>query len=240
MKQVGLLALLAGILNVSACRDGGDGTKTNPGVTGALWNSTSGTGSGGSGGALLWNDPNSGPISGSGGSGDLTYGTAWPTLYPTPPNSLRAVFLTGPLSQSEEYNIEGQVQAYRQVWLQQHNAGAGIGGFGGGAGVATLPPLYISTNLRGIARARCKDLSMGYGTALQSLAARMTAAKLIFATGSQTEYYAKGADAGAAFTAMGTAVQDRSIQGGWFGGGYWTAPSTWGLVFCLSGSITGP
>ena len=69
----GLPALLAAALIVPGCGDGGDGKK-NPGVTKSLWNSTSGMGSGGAaGGTLLWNDPNNGPIGGSGGTGDLTY-----------------------------------------------------------------------------------------------------------------------------------------------------------------------
>src|SRR5437016_7085459 len=199
-------------------------------------------GSGGAGpGTLLWNDPNNGPIGGSGGTGDLTYGTAWPNLYPAPPNSLRPVYVTAGLNRAEEDNIEAQVQAYRQAWLRQQNQ-AGAGGIGGvgGIGVATLPALYYSSNLRGVARARCEDLSMGNNAALQSLAARMTAAKLSFTGGTESEYYATGADSAAAYAGMGTAVQKRSLQGGWFGGGYWTAPSWWGLVFCQSGSMTGP
>lgn len=249
LSRGALLAVAA--LFVPACGGGGGGAK-NPGVTSALWNSTSGVSSGSSGGGLLWIDPNAGPIGGTGGTGDLTYGDAypggkWPSgkTYNTNPDASRPVYVSAAQSSTEEDNIEAQVQAYRQAWIRANSGGGGgIGGIGGGGiGIAQLPSLYIGTNLRGTARAVAKDLALGYLPPLESLAALMRAAKLNFTTGSESGYWATAADAATAYNVMGAGVQNRSLGGGWFGGGYWTDVTNgpwWGLVFCDTTSTTGP
>ena len=235
-------ALLAAVLIVPACGGGGP-SPTPSGTTSSLWNSTStGGGTFSPGGGVIWNNPNNGPIGTGTGNVDLAYGTVttpWngPVKYPSPPNSIRPVYLTAPLVSAEEFNIEGQADGYRQAWLNANNGGAFNNN---NFGFNQLPPLYISTNLRSVARARCKDLSAGNGAALETLNDRMIAAKLKFVNNSGTEFYATGADAGAAWTAFGANAQTDALNGGWFGGGYWTSPPYWGLVFCQSNNSTGP
>ena len=244
-------ALLAAVLIIPAC--GGRAKGTQPGTTGAKWNSTQATTGGTNVTPLMWRDPNLGPISGSGGTGDLIYGIAF-SLPLGDPDYNRPVNLGTAFSKTEEINIEAEVTAYRQAWVTANNGGGGGGGLGGGGfigGFQQLPGLYYSDNLRAIARARCKDITQT-NNAPASLAARMTAAMLSYTAPS--EYYNMAtvcATAKEAWVAMGggnnaSAVSTRARAGGWFGGGYWPAatgapnPSQWGLVFCDSGSATGP
>jgi hypothetical protein len=242
LSRIALLA--AALLVVPACGSSGGTKAPFPGSTSAIWQNTASTGPT-QGTGVFWKDPNTAPIVNSGGTGDLFYGTVtqpWngPVKYPAAPDSNRPVYLIAPQNSAEEYNIEGQAQGFRQAQAQ----GGGGGFFNNNQfGVNQLPPLYISYNLRNVARARCKDLSDGFQNALESLANRMIAAKLSFVAGTEQGFYATGADAGAAWTLMVTIGADQAaLAGGWFGGGYWNSGVTpwWGLVFCDSNSTTGP
>jgi hypothetical protein len=165
--------LLAAAIIVPACTDGAPGTK-NPGTTGALWNSTSGSGSPSDGGpgVLLWNDPNTAPIQGgTGGGGNLTYGQADPTDYGAgPPPTPGAPWMNSALSSAtpqsattaaDEQTIEGLALAYQSSLINLGGAGgvAGIGGVGGIAGVGGLnqvAPLYSSQKMELEPRAYCE------------------------------------------------------------------------------------
>lgn len=243
LRWLSWAALLAAAAVIPACDAKGAGNNVNPGNTSALWVPVNGATAGGYGAngnaPLLWRDANLGPIGGGGVGSDLTYGTAFPTIYPPgDPNENRPVYTRTPYNSGEENNIIGAVQAYRQTYLAGQVGQGGQGGVGGGQNIQTLPLLLLSDNLRAICRARCRDLAMGFATAGQTLNARMMAAKLVFTN--EVEYYATGADYAAAYAAMGAGAKTRSLAGGWYGGGYATAPPYWGLVFCDSTKPTGP
>ena len=250
---LGLLSL--GIL--PACGGGTGSPNRNPNL---LWNSTAGTGTGGTNasGGPLWVDPNSGLGGGTIGdmtpsSDDITYST--PTVYiagNSHPLSTSTTATT--ITQAEDLLMQA-LNAYRKNQL----SGGGLGGLGGlgGGGIQVAPTntfLIGNDGLTRNARANCKHFSfyhpgpMGLtnpeGDAVNSggvaPAGRLAKTK-ITTTGAQElvvsgSTYSDYAAAAAYFTSnFGQTIADTKWTS--IGVGYWTGGSEqfyWSVILAVA------
>ena len=157
---LGLLSIIA----LPACGGGTGTASTNPGL---LWNTNSGTGTGGTGapGGTLWEDPNSGLGGGTIGalipsSDDITY--SMPVIYIAGNTHPLATSTSASTIRQAEDLLMQAINGYRSQQLNG-GLGGGLGGIGGGNGGIGTPVtnafLIGHDGLTRNARANCKHIS---------------------------------------------------------------------------------
>jgi hypothetical protein len=232
---------------VPACSMGNNqlGNGGGAGATSALWNPTNGAAGtsapDGAPGALLWNDPNTAPITGGPVSGgNLTYGQADPTDYgagPPPtagaPWKDTALSTNAPQNQTtgqDEQSLEGFALAYHASLV---NVPVGGGGNLGIGVVNQQPPLYSSQNMELEPRAWCEAFfqpngqpTAGPGGGAGGLQWRLQECGINNAMQNPSEFFAGvQASAQAAWNAISGGAQARIqavLGSGYCGAGAWT------------------
>lgn len=240
---LGWVALLAAVLIVPACGDT-NRTGANPGVTPALWNTTTTGGGNTYYGPLLWIDPNLGPNpSPPGGGLDLTYATADPANYgPGTPGAANGQY-TVSTSRAQDAVMDGHEStivgsaggAYGLAFGGGGLGGiGGVGGIGGGIGGGGGGPGWYAPNntVRAVARGLARHWATVGGAApptLSSLNQRLTWVGVNPAYMNAMEWpaYGAGMTGAQAWTVMSGAVS------GYIGGAVaplWAGAGGWGLA----------